>query len=240
VAATTNNAGTIATQVAANTTAGISVITWSGTGAAGSIGHGLGVAPNFFFLHKRTPAANTNNWPAWLSGATGLGEYLYVDQTAGKVSSWNWLSSVDSSKITWGTDGQAWDATNASGCTYWMAAFAEVAGFSKFGSYTGNGSADGPFVYCGFKPRLIFVKRSDSAASGGNWYIYDSARDSYNVVSHGLCVQTAQVEFVSTQLWDFTANGFKVRSTENDINASGATYIFATFAEAPFKYATAR
>jgi hypothetical protein len=233
--AVANNAGSIASQVSANQQCGFSIVTFTANGLAGAtVGHGLGAVPAFIALKDR----DASNW--WTNyhqslGATKAVHFHLSDAADASTLYWN-DTSPTSSVFTLG----AGSNPNYNTHKYIAYLWAEVPGFSRFGSYTGNGSADGPFVYCGFKPRLIFVKRSDSAASGGNWYIYDSARDSYNVVSHGLCVQTAQVEFVSTQLWDFTANGFKVRSTENDINASGATYIFAAFAEAPFKYATAK
>jgi hypothetical protein len=135
----------------------------------------------------------------------------------------------------------SWFFPDASNTPYIAMAFAEVAGFSKFGSYTGSGSADGPFVYCGFKPRWIMVKPAVSSPNGGGgWLIYDSARDSGNVLSSLLIASNSNAESVgSTNQVDFLSNGFKLRSTGGGWN-DGGTLIFAAFAEAPFKYATAR
>jgi hypothetical protein len=118
--------------------------------------------------------------------------------------------------------------------------FAEVPSFSKFGSYTGNGSADGPFVYCGFKPRWIMLKKSSSNMNGASWYIFDGTRDSCNPAVHLLAADTTGAEsIIASNPIDFLSNGFKLRAADTFIN-EGQTYIFAAFAEAPFKYANAR
>jgi hypothetical protein len=127
---------------------------------------------------------------------------------------------------------------NAVGDNFIAYLWAEVAGFSRFGSYKGNGSADGPFVYCGFKPRYVMVKRTDTTT---DWQIIDSARDTYNVAGNLLEPNQAYSETgTGTYNVDFVSNGFKLRHVSATLNASGGTYIFAAFAEAPFKYATAR
>jgi len=119
--------------------------------------------------------------------------------------------------------------------------FHSVDGYSKFGSYTGNGSSDGPFVYTGFRPKFVLWKKSSAAE---DWRIYDGARDTYNVNSHYLVPNTSGAEINDTgtgsSICDFTSNGFKIRGTSGSSNSSGATYIFACFAEYPFKYTTAR
>jgi hypothetical protein len=116
--------------------------------------------------------------------------------------------------------------------------FAPVAGYSSFGSYTGNGSTDGPFVYTGFRPRWVMVKRTDST---GNWTIKDTSRPGYNVTNLNLFPNLANAETTEYTV-DLLSNGFKVRETAfpNDWNASGGTYIYAAFAESPFQYARAR
>jgi hypothetical protein len=135
---------------------------------------------------------------------------------------------------------------NATGGTYAAYCFAEIAGFSKFGSYTGNGSADGPFVFCGFRPRFVMVKRFDTT---GDWYIVDTARSSSsggNVIDQKLYPNSSVVEnggsgeLISTNNFDILSNGFKSRTLNGNTNASGGTYIFAAFAEVPSKYALAR
>jgi len=125
---------------------------------------------------------------------------------------------------------------NQSGTTYVAYCFAPVAGYSAFGSYTGNGSADGPFVYLGFRPKFIMFKRTDSA---NVWSILDSTRDTYNVTNLSLYPNNSIAEETGKNV-DFLSNGFKQRQTDGGWNASGGTYIYAAFAENPFKYANAR
>jgi hypothetical protein len=126
---------------------------------------------------------------------------------------------------------------NTSGNTYVAYLFAEIPGFSKFGSYTGNGSADGPFVYCGFRPRYLMIKVTNAV---NEWLIIDSARDSYNVAGKWLSASSSVAEGANASQFDFTANGFKLRAGNSGWNGSGETLIFAAFAENPFKYSNAR
>ena len=142
-------------------------------------------------------------------------------------------TTANTSVVTLGTSG----ATNPSAQNMLMYAWAPIAGFSSFGSYTGNGSADGPFIYTGFRPKLIMVKRTDSA---GNWYIYDSSRDAYNAVTQSLYPNLSNAESNDGATYDFLSNGFKNRRAGVDQNASGGTYIYMAFAESPFKYARSR
>ena len=115
--------------------------------------------------------------------------------------------------------------------------FAAVAGYSAFGSYTGNGSTDGPFVFTNFRPRFVLVKQSSSTT---NWFIVDSARDTYNVVGLGLNPNTSSAESSGDTFMDMTSNGFKIRQSTGAMNTSSGTYIYAAFAESPFKYSLAR
>jgi hypothetical protein len=124
---------------------------------------------------------------------------------------------------------------NASGETYVAYCFAPITGYSAFGSYTGNGSADGPFVYCGFRPRWVMLKRTDSTS---DWYIWDTSRDTYNVETNTLLADTSGAETSATSIDDLS-NGFKCRSA-TVVNASTGTYIYAAFAENPFNYSLAR
>ena len=129
--------------------------------------------------------------------------------------------------------------TNKSGDTYVAYCFAEVAGYSKFGSYTGNGSADGPFVYLGFRPKYVLIKAA--IGNTGNWGAFDSSRDTYNIMSGRMELEAASAENTGTPSIDFTSNGFKIRTTNGTFNYnSSTTYIYAAFAENPFKYARAR
>jgi hypothetical protein len=228
-----NTAGSITSTVSANTTAGFSIVTYTGTGANATVGHGLGVAPKLIFIKRRD---STSDWSVYYN-IDGLGagvRYLLLNSTAAgtfDTSYWN-STAATSTVFSLGTNGNP----NTNTGTYVAYCFAQVAGYSAFGSYTGNGSADGPFVFCGFRPRWIMIKRTDGIQ---NWTLYDSARDPYNVAQNLLVPNTSGSEAVYA-VEDFLSNGFKIRNTDNAFNASGGTYIYAAFAESPFKYANAR
>jgi hypothetical protein len=133
--------------------------------------------------------------------------------------------------------GAGW-GTNTSAATYVAYCFAAVAGYSAFGSYTGNGSTDGPFVYLGFRPRFIIYKIS--AGTTGNWKMHDTSRGTYNADSPELLAESSAAEGASSGIFDLLSNGFKLRTTSSNYNGSGNTYIYMAFAENPFKYANAR
>jgi hypothetical protein len=231
-AAVTNTAGTISSQVSANTTSGFSVVTYTGNGSGtASVGHGLGVSPSMVIVKNRT--SGSTFWPTYHGSIPSL--YLVLNGTDAGASG-QWIS-VSSSLVSFSTL-SSW--TNSNGSNYVAYCWAPVAGYSAFGSYTGNGSADGPFVYLGFRPRYIMWKRSDST---GDWIIFDTARDTFNYADKQLVANTSGAEAVTGGGFvrmDFLSNGFKIRSTDSYINASGGTYIYACFAENPFKYANAR
>ena len=145
---------------------------------------------------------------------------------------WN-STSPTTSVFSVGTDGNV----NTSAATYVAYCFAPVAGYSAFGSYTGNASTDGPFVYLGFRPRFILVKRTDST---GSWHMLDTSRSTYNVMMNELYAESSSAEVATSADFDFLSNGFKLRVTAIQLNASGGTYVYACFAENPFKYANAR
>jgi hypothetical protein len=230
----TNTSGTISAQVRANATAGFSIATYTGTGANATVGHGLGVAPKMIIVKKRSAIQSWSVYHASLANT----QYLVLDTTAGAATlatMWN-STTPTSSVFSVGTDGNV----NTSTATYVAYCFSEVAGYSRIGSYTGNGSADGPFVYCGFRPRFIMYKRTDAAGSA--WYILDSTRGAYNANTPVLYpnLTNAEGNFSSAQGPDFLSNGFKVHDTAADTNLNGATYIFMAFAENPFKNSLAR
>lgn len=228
--AVTNTSGSITSSVSANQKAGFSIVTWTGVGSTGTIGHGLGVAPKFIITKYRN-AVN-----AWLcySASLGAGSRIYLNQTdASGASTTVWNNTSPTSSVFSVGDAN----TNASGGTYVAYCFAEIAGYSKFGSYTGNGSADGTFVHLGFRPRLVMTKRTDAASQ---WYLMDTARDLYNCTANILFPNLVNAESANTGLIDQLSNGFKLRSTNTDANASGGTYIYMAFAESPFNYSLAR
>ncbi len=230
----TNTSGSITSTVRANPQAGFSIVSYTGNGTAGAtIGHGLGSSPKMMVVKSRSRAGD--NWDVYHAsiGATGRLYLNLTNATDTSIAPWN-NTAPTSSVFSVGTAGD----TNANTITYIAYCFADIEGYSRFGSYTGNGSADGPFVWCGFRPRWVIYKRSDSLAT---WNILDTARDTRNVANTYLELNTSNAEISgSTDLIDINSSGFKVRGTGSSTNASGGTYIFAAFAEAPFKYARAR
>jgi hypothetical protein len=225
-----NTNGSITSTVSVGATQGFSVVTWTGTGSNATVGHGLGVAPSMIINKPRNAADNWISWHTAL-GSTG---YIYLNLTnASATGATVWNSTLPTSSVfSVGTSSNV----NTSGQTMVSYCFAAVAGFSAFGSYTGNGSADGPFVYCGFRPRWLLLKNTGGVAS---WYCLDSSRNTYNVEDAVLVPNTSGAEVSITSV-DFLSNGFKLRTTTTDINGSGTTYIYACFAENPFRNALAR
>jgi hypothetical protein len=222
--AVTNTDGSITSTVSANTSAGFSVVTWTsnGTGSA-TVGHGLGVAPKVVIYKRRNDASS---WFFFTSILGNASNYLLLDTTDQVATASNAFTSTTFQNFF-----------GASGATIVAYAFAEVAGYSKFGSYTGNGSSDGPFIYTGFRPKYVMVKLS--SASGEYWYILDSLRNTFNPENKYLAANDALAEGTSV-FFDFVSNGFKIRVSDSYVNTSGATYIYMAFAESPFKYANAR
>jgi len=226
--AVTNTAGSITSQVSANPTAGFSVVTYTGTGVNNaSVGHGLGVAPAMIIVKDRT---NAYNWDIYHK-SLGIGATLIFTTAATRnVSAFG--SSNPSSTVFYTQNSY----TNSSGANFVAYCFSEIAGYSKFGSYTGNGSTDGSFIYTGFRPAYVMIKRTDTV---NDWAIHDKARIGYNVANYHLIANSSGAEFTDIPI-DFLSNGFKLRGTSGTENASGGTYIFAAFAENPFKYSNAR
>lgn len=231
-----NTAGSITSTVYANTLAGISAVSYTGNSSTGAtIGHGLGVAPKMIIARRRDA---TSDWAVWHSGLTAVTGTLYLDLTVTQTTYPNRFDSTGITSSVFKTGSQAVpNEVNASGGSFLAYCFAEVEGFSRIGSYTGNGSADGPFVYCGFRPRFVMIK---SATVVSNWVIWDTARDTFNVMSARTWANLPNAESTANPGFDITANGFKIRDTTQDLNTNAGTYIFLAFAETPFKYARAR
>jgi len=225
-----NPDGSITSQVRANPSAGFSIVTWTGNGNA-TIGHGLGVAPQLIICKKRDGAAD------WQTGHASIGwtKRLALNLTTAEettVSAWN--NTAPTSTVFSVGNTSNFGGSMVSYC------FAPVAGYSSFGSYTGNGSAsDGPFVFCNFRPRWVLVKSTGSAE---NWFLLDSARNTYNAVNSYLMPNSPSAEDPnnSTVNTDFLSNGFKLRASTSALNSNGVTYIYCAFAESPFQYARAR
>ena len=214
-------------------TPGIDIVSYTGNGANRTIAHALGVAPKMMLIKDRS---GTNSWRVYhASLPTSATNGLLLNGTNAAIGPdatlWN---SADPTSSVFSLGSAANVNTNLD--TYIAYLFAEVAGFSKFGSYTGNGSADGPFVWCGFRPRWILIK---SAVAAVGWVMFDTARDSYNVSVNSLVPSATSAESSANSTFDFLSNGFKLRNIDSTGNGSG-TYIFAAFAESPFKTARAR
>ena len=226
---TVNTSGATSSNVSVSTTAGFSIVTYTGTGANTTIGHGLSAAPKMVIVKNR---GSSVAWTAWHTSIANT-QYLVLNTTAAAATGATWWNSTTptSSVISVGTS----TSTNASGNTYVAYCWSEIAGFSKFGSYTGNGSADGPFVYLGFRPKFVLVKNSQT---GGSWVIHDTSRNTYNVADSTLYPNYSNAEASADAPFDILSNGFKFRGT--GVNDSGETHIYMAFAESPFKSSLAR
>ena len=227
-----NNAGSIASQVSANTMAGFSVVTYTGNGISGAtVGHGLGVVPKMVIIKNRDAAWD---WPIYHSGLAASNQVflnLTLAQAAISAFSNGGVSAVSNTTCTLTQGISTINNVNAGTIKYVAYAFAEVPGFSKFGSYVGNGSAVGPCVYCGFRPRWVMWKRADGIS---DWVIEDTARSTYNAMNLDLLADLANAEAASGFTVDFLSNGFKIRNATASGNTNGATLIYAAFAEYPF------
>jgi hypothetical protein len=226
-----NTNGSITSTVSAGATQGFSVVTYTGNGSTGTVGHGLGVAPSMMIFKQRSAV---RDWIVYHI-TLGAGNRVFLNLTnASGASTANFNNTAPTSSVF---SIGATTATNESSGTYVAYCFAPVAGYSAFGSYTGNGSADGPFVFLGFRPRWVMIKKSSAV---DDWVIFDSARDTFTVVNDWLFAQSSSAELTTAGSPDILSNGFKLRSTSGATNASGATFIYMAFAENPFKLSLAR
>jgi hypothetical protein len=226
----TNTQGSITSQVRANASAGFSVVTYTGNDTAGAtVGHGLGVAPQMIINKARDLSTN---WSVYHISILPTGN-LRLNSDAGIFASVLWDSTAPTTTVF--SIGSS-STINSSTSGYVAYCFAPVEGYSAFGSYTGNGSADGSFIYLGFLPRLVLLKRTDTTS---NWTILDTSRLGYNVDNNPLYPNLSNAE-ATTDLLDITSNGFKLRTTDASVNASGGTYIYAAWAENPFTISRAR
>ena len=227
-----NTSGSITSTVSVGATQGFSVCTFNvGASGAKTFGHGLGVAPKMVIVKSRTSALGWCTYHA--SATTTTAQYLQLNSTSAILTlAGIWGSTLPTSTVV--GIGSGTNVNVNDDCVAYC--FAEVAGYSKFGSYTGNGSTDGPFVYCGFRPRYVMTKRTDST---GDWAVYDTSRDVANVASLELYPDSSSAE-VNTARLDILSNGFKLRNVGAFQNANGGTYICMAVAENPFKYSLAR
>ena len=210
-----NTDGSITSTVSANTTSGFSIVKWTGTGSSETIGHGLGVAPKVVIVKRYSAVAD---WVYYTTAIDGSLDYLFLNTTAAKADT---SVSVPTSTVF-----SKSDTNNETQIAY---CFAEKKGFSKFGSYTGNGNADGTFVYTGFKPAWVMRKRTDGA---NQWGMNDNKRNTFNITEELLSANLSNAASNGTGI-DILSNGFKMRTDSGLHNALGGTYIYVAFAESP-------
>jgi hypothetical protein len=208
-------------------------VTWAGpnNNTTSTVGHGLGVVPSMVIYKART--SGTANWTVYFGPlSNSASNVLYLNLTNGLNNDTNvFNNTAPTSTLLTVKNVEVNGASMVAYC------FAEVAGYSKFGSYTGNGSTDGPFIYCGFRPAFVLVKKSDSGSE--SWVIVDTTRNTSNVMNSLLRPNTSDAEATATWI-DALSNGFKCRETYTGLNASGGTYIYMAFAEVPLKFSLAR
>jgi len=226
-----NTNGTITSSGRVNTDAGFSIVSYTGTGSTGTVGHGLSSAPEFIFYKNRDWS---NSWWAYHKDS-GHDGYLNLDRNIAWTSNTTFFDDAPTATL-FNPGSHSWAKRSGEG--YIAYCFHSVDGYSKVGSYTGNGSTDGTFVYTGFRPAYVMLKLTSSIS---NWVMQDSARDSYN--AGGLILMpnnmSAEMDYTSGY-FDFHSNGFKLRNNYATINGNGSTYIYLAFAEHPFKHTNAR
>ena len=226
-AAVSNSDGTITSSVSANVEAGFSIVTWTGTGSDGTIGHGLGKTPSLYIVKRRN---SSKDWYVQIGNLSGvnLGRFLKLNETDGiNFASDVFAATADTSTVL---NTKSDSATNASGDTYVAYCWAEIPGYSKFGSYEGNNNSDGPYIDLGFRPAWVMIKRYETTR---DWIIYDSKRSTLNVIDDFLEPNNSTAEQTSsTRNVDFLSNGLKFRGSDGDMNGAG-DYIYMAFAEQP-------
>ena len=242
--AVSNTDGSITSTVSANLTSGFSIVTYTGTGVTTeTVGHGLGAVPAMVIVKNRDTSTNNGHWVTYhqsLAANTQLALNLDIGAAASSAYFGGGVNTSPTSSVFSFANGSSNQGNvNESGDNYVAYCFAEVPGFSKFGSYTGNGSSDGSFVYTGFRPAFVMFKRTDST---NDWQIYDSTREPANVTNDIIFANKsdAEVSNSTNNNFDLLSNGFKLRNTSGSQNASGGTYIFMAFAETDFANALAR
>ena len=240
-----NFSGSTKSIVSANTTSGLSIVTYSGTGSAATVGHGLGAVPEVYIVKNRTNnAGNSDAWGmynkySFSAGGSAATSSLYLmnSYAAYADSGAQWNSTAPTSSVF---SVNTWGGVNGSSDTYVAYVFKEIANFSKFTSFKGSGSTNGPFLVTGFRPKFAIIKKFQTG-DGTSWFIYDSARNPSNVITTAMWADTNNQDTAHPEYYiDFVSNGIKIRGDNAGLNASGKYYIVLAFAESPFKYSNAR
>ena len=216
-----NTDGSITSQVSANTTSGFSIVSYTGTGNADSVGHGLSQKPDIAIIKRRDGATN---WIAYTDVIDGSFDYLLLNTTAAKGDASSFTMDSDTLNIEAGST-----STNVNGSPYISYCFHSVKGYSKIGKYVGNGSTDGTFVFCGFKPAFVIGKITSDL---NEWFIMDSTRSTFNVANKSVYANTSGAENTNHNV-DFLSNGFKLRDSDGTVNLNNGSYIYIAFAENP-------
>jgi hypothetical protein len=232
-AGSSNTSGSITSTVSASTTSGFSIVSYTGTGSAGTVGHGLGVAPRFIIVKNRNSATNWSVYSKALVDKTGnSASDLILNGSNADLTDASYFNSTAPTSTVFSIGSNS--GVTGSGNSIIAYCFADVKGYSKFGSYTGNGADNGTFIYTGFKPAFLMIKRTDSA---DGWLMFDNKRNTFNPENRFLQANLANSEGTFSYC-DFTSNGFKARTSAASFNASGGTYIYMCFAENPFVSST--
>ena len=226
-ATSSNGDGSITSNVSVNSTSGFSIVSYVGGGASSAtVGHGLGATPAMIIIKNRQ---NDPEWRVWHQNLSGSTYKLGLNSSGAQDSSATVFNGQSSTTFTVGSD----PSVSGSGNNIIAYCFKEVKGYSKFGGYTGNGNADGPFVYTGFRPAWILIKRTN--ASGTSWVMHDNKRNPFNEVDERIWADLSNAATTSSSYnIDFLSNGFKIRNTNSLVSTSGGTYIYMAFAEHPF------
>ena len=229
--ASSTGVGSIDSSGSTSSDAGFSIISYTGTGSLGTIAHNLGAAPAWLIFKERSEA---RDWMVYQHKNTSepASDYLYLNTNAATVDADNFMNDTAPTSSVFTVKG--FSEVNKSSQTYICYAFAEKKGYSKFGSYQGNSSTDGPFLYMGFKPAFLMVKRTNTTE---NWYMKDNKRDPFNDMDASALYANGNAVEDTGGAWltgDACANGFKIRKNDTSSNGSGSTYVYFAFAESPF------
>ena len=224
--ASNNTNGTTTTSVSVNTTAGFSIGTYTGTSSVATMGHGLGAVPGMIIV--KNLSSGTRKWAVWHQDLTSASKYLSLNETSAELNDTATWNNTLPTNLVFSSAGSG--EVNQGSQNFVFYAFTGKQGYSKFGAYTGNGNVDGTFVYTGFKPAFVMLKKTSGT---GNWQMFDDKRVGYNPDNDVLRANLNNVECTSCVEIDMLSNGYKLKNTDGDGNTSGGTYIYMAFAEAP-------
>ena len=226
-----NSDGALTSTVQVNQEAGFSMSLYTCNGSGSSFGHGLGATPDYFMIKKRDNQAR--DWMGWHKDlTTPTTAYIRWNKSNAQGNDTLWDSTAHDSTKIYVNQGTT-EVNSPSGDSYICYAWRSVEGYSKFGSYEGNGNSDGPFIYTGFRPRLLFLKSTETA---DDWIVIDTARSTSNVTNRSVSYNTQDAEVTSNRELDILSNGFKPRTSNTNLNKSGTKYIYGCWGDVPFKY----